>query len=346
MQFKSILTLILLTSCLTAAGQDYNPFESIGKKAKVLTLSNGKYVEFFDMDTIQRIGSVMFNIRQKKIVRLLNADSTFTKASDNSSTSRWYSIDPLADQFSSWSPYHFSYNNPISFIDPDGRAAEWVPDIQINKDKNGKEVGGQIVVKMEKGDNAKTLANYLGVDAKKAEQLMSSMSKDGTIQLTNDVPGVEAINASINDMVTNSNNYSHHWFTANGMFESNYNCWTCALSVTQGETPNFSNITSESAFVNDIKNNYTNVSDAPTKFQFGKTAISFGYKEDFGFGAARTTHGAVYLGSSKDGTVYVWTKDGMYYPPRVATLKATTSQYDPVMGVNGEKGKGYYNPKR
>jgi hypothetical protein len=122
MQFKPLLTIILLAGCLTAAGQDYNPFQSIGKKAKVLTLSNGKYVEFFDYDTIQRIGTVMFNIRQKKIVRLLNADSTFTKASDNSSASRWYSIDPLADKFHQWSPYNFTFDNPIRFMDPDGRA--------------------------------------------------------------------------------------------------------------------------------------------------------------------------------------------------------------------------------
>ncbi|RAJ83655.1 hypothetical protein CLV59_103626 [Chitinophaga dinghuensis] len=331
---------------MTAHAQEDNPFKSIGKKAKVHTLSRGKYVESFDMDSIQRVGSVLINIRTREIVALLDTDSLLKKASDNSSASRWYSIDPLADKFANWSPYHFSYDNPVSFKDPDGRAAEWVPDIQINKDKNGKEVSGQIVVKMEKGDNAKTLSTYLGVDAKKAEQLMSTMSKDGTIKLTNDVPGVAAINASVNDMITNSDNYSHNFFTANQLFESNYNCWTCALSVTQGQTPDFSNVTSESGFVNDIKNNYTNVSNNPSQFRFGKTAISFGFKQDFGLGDPKITHGAVYLGTSRDGTVYVWTKDGMYYPPRIATLNATTSKYDPVMGVNGEKDKGYYNPVR
>ncbi|MCW3464808.1 hypothetical protein [Chitinophaga nivalis] len=121
MEFKPILIFILLMGCLTATGQDYNPFKSIGRKAKILTLSKGKYVEFFDMDTVQRIGTVLFNIRQKKVVRLLNADSTFSKVSDNSAASRWYSIDPLVYLYFSYSPYSFTLNNPIKNFDPDGR---------------------------------------------------------------------------------------------------------------------------------------------------------------------------------------------------------------------------------
>ena len=42
---------------------------------------------------------------------------------------RWYdgalgrfgSVDPSAYRYSSWSSYHYSYNNPILFVDPDGR---------------------------------------------------------------------------------------------------------------------------------------------------------------------------------------------------------------------------------
>lgn len=340
-----LIFFVLLFSFETVHSQDYNPLKPIGKKAKIVTAYGNKFVEVFDTEDVQRVGSVLINIRTKKIVALLNSDSLLRAVSDNSSASRWYSIDPLADQFTSWSPYHFAYDNPISFNDPDGRSAEWVPSIQINKDKNGNETGGQVVVQMEKGDNAKTLASYLGVGGKKAEQLMSTMDKSGTIKLSDDVPGVAAINASINDMVNNSKDYSHYIFTGNKMFESNYNCWTCALSVSQGETPDFSHITSESNFISDIKNNYTNVSDDPSQFKFGKTAISFGYREMFGLGDPVVTHGAVYLGKSKDGTVYVWTKNGLYVPPRVSTLKSTTSEYDPVMGVNGEKNKGYYNPK-
>nr|WP_262895354.1 RHS repeat-associated core domain-containing protein [Penaeicola halotolerans] len=37
---------------------------------------------------------------------------------------RFLSVDPLADQFLSWTPYHYAYNNPIFWNDPTGAAPE------------------------------------------------------------------------------------------------------------------------------------------------------------------------------------------------------------------------------
>jgi hypothetical protein len=171
-------TLLLLVS-LTATAQDYNPFKSIGKKGKILTLSKGKYVEFFDYDTIQRIGTVLINIRTKKIVKLLNAEEVYKKASNNSSSSRWYSPDPLAAKYSQWSPYVFVNDNPIRYNDPDGR--ELV-------DPNGKHVSvrfnknGTLSFKNATAD-IKRIANALNLTDAGRAQLRTVLSSDVKVKM-------------------------------------------------------------------------------------------------------------------------------------------------------------------
>jgi len=111
--------LLLLFPCLAQA-QKSNPYQSIGKKAKMVTLSAGRYQETFVNDTLQRVGTVIINVKRHTIVQLLDADSLNETTEDNSTASRWYSIDPLAEKYPSISPYAFCANNPIHFVDPDG----------------------------------------------------------------------------------------------------------------------------------------------------------------------------------------------------------------------------------
>jgi hypothetical protein len=122
---KPIAAAICVLAALFADAQEknkeYNPFESIGKKGKIITAYGDKFVEVFDTDSVQRIGSVLYHIYKKKIVVLLNADSLYNEVSDNSSASRWLSIDPLAEKYVSISPYAGMGNNPVLFSDTDGR---------------------------------------------------------------------------------------------------------------------------------------------------------------------------------------------------------------------------------
>ncbi len=123
---KKILTSAILVFCTCNFLFAQNPFESLGvKNIKVLTFSNGKFNEFFDNDTIEQIGSILFNTVTNEIVAFVENDTSYSEATLNPEiTSRWLSPDPLAAKFPFISPYAYGNNNPIFFIDPDGRAVK------------------------------------------------------------------------------------------------------------------------------------------------------------------------------------------------------------------------------
>lgn len=124
MMKETILFILIAVLTTSLYGQD-NPYESLGIDVKVVTLSNGKYKEFFDDERIIQIGSIIYDIEEKRMIGIIKEDSIpnnfyVLPLSD----SRWISPDPLADEFESVSPYNFSNNNPIRFTDPTGLAPE------------------------------------------------------------------------------------------------------------------------------------------------------------------------------------------------------------------------------
>ena len=54
----------------------------------------------------------------------------------NPKTSLWLSVDPLAEKYNEWSPYNYTLNNPVKYVDPDGRS----PDDIIYLDMDGNEI--------------------------------------------------------------------------------------------------------------------------------------------------------------------------------------------------------------
>lgn len=98
-----------------------NPFAKFGYKAKVATLSKGKYLEVHDLDSIVTIGTTRWHVDKNKIVGDIVIDSLNPDARPIGDVAgRWISPDPLTEEYPDWSPYAFTANNPIRYVDPDG----------------------------------------------------------------------------------------------------------------------------------------------------------------------------------------------------------------------------------
>jgi len=53
----------------------------------------------------------------------------------------WLSVDPMAEKYPSWSPYSYTLNNPVRYVDPTGMVVESPDDIRIwGKDPDGNDV--------------------------------------------------------------------------------------------------------------------------------------------------------------------------------------------------------------
>lgn len=122
---KRLFLVFTILFCITLANAQ-NPFEAYGYTPKIATLSNGKYNEFHDLDTVVQIGTVLFNTQTKQIVAFLQVDTLYSEATlQPDIVSMWMSPDPLASEYPSNSLYIYCLGNPIVFVDPDGRFVDW-----------------------------------------------------------------------------------------------------------------------------------------------------------------------------------------------------------------------------
>jgi len=133
-----LITLFIPTNSQTAK----NPFAKYGYNVLMATSSKGEFEEFHDLQDVVEIGSLLFNTRTNEIVKILNKGETTI---DISSATAAMSIDPLCEKYYWISPYTYCLNNPLRFIDPDGRAV-WQIDQKgylvntITKDNDGKDL--------------------------------------------------------------------------------------------------------------------------------------------------------------------------------------------------------------
>ena len=125
------LIMLVIATCLKLQAQhsEGNPFARLGYKADVYTF--GEKEEFHDQETIVEIGEVLFNTKTNEVVGFVNgADSLIELKPELQSMS----IDPHCEKYYSISPYAYCMNNPIKYIDPNGKDAVLVvfPDYKIS----------------------------------------------------------------------------------------------------------------------------------------------------------------------------------------------------------------------
>jgi len=182
MKWLVLLYVIILSSYFAHA---QNPFTEYGYTPKIATLSQEQFNEFFDNGTIAQIGSVLYNTKSKQIVAFVETDTLYSEATlEPDIVSRWISPDPLADRYPSWSPYNYTMNNPIKFIDPDG---------QVIVDANGNEV----VVEQDK--DGKYTGNYTFAEGTSQEVQDQFMANGGTLlsEMMTIETGTEYVTAAI-----------------------------------------------------------------------------------------------------------------------------------------------------
>ena len=239
---------------------------------------------------------------------------------------RWFSPDAWGTKYPSLSTYNFVKNNPICYNDPTGNGPEWKP---IVKDYG-------IVLLREEGDDAKSLADFLDVEQAVADALWQNRCPDGSVEMDNTVPGIRNISGAIVDFKLHPTNYTGgDWW-----WNHNYDCHESSMALL---TKTWIDKTDAIVQGYDLANflrggGYVDVTKKPEEFRFGITLIRFGNS------AGNTVHSATYLGTSKNGTVYTWSKEGNVAKPGIYTVEQLEKKWGgEVQGLGAEKGGGYYN---
>ena len=249
----------------------------------------------------------------------------------SSDLSIWLSVDPMSDKYPSLSPYVYCADNPVKLVDPNGEEF-WKPD----------EDGNLIA---QHGDNAWTLAKYLNIDATDACDMLKSQGykiNNGILNLKVgdkfkvDNVYTRSIANSTSDL-TRETDLAHTSKTG-ATPEDHYNCWGAAVAGSQGkEINNTVGIPIGGEFDYQVYSNYTatNLENA----KFGKTLIRFAD------GNNNAKHAAIYYGTSNDGVVYVYTKNGWDYKPAIMRLNDLLQKfpnYGTIQGINSGD-SGYYD---
>lgn len=105
-----------------------NPFKHINsdpKDTRYATLSWGLFDEIHETKPFEQYSRTVFDTKNQKISEFKPTDTLYNHYNFDPVVFAW-NVDPLASQYPQLSPYAFCANNPIYFVDIDGRVL-WDP---------------------------------------------------------------------------------------------------------------------------------------------------------------------------------------------------------------------------
>ncbi|MDR2037601.1 MAG: hypothetical protein LBQ60_06730 [Bacteroidales bacterium] len=119
---KIPLLLITILGVTGLFAQDGNPFAEYGYHFPVVTATNGRFQEIHDNEEVVVIGTVLFHTSADTVMGEFVPDTAILQIEPQTvGICRFLTPDPLAEKYYHISPYAYVANNPIKYIDPDGR---------------------------------------------------------------------------------------------------------------------------------------------------------------------------------------------------------------------------------
>jgi RHS repeat-associated protein len=135
---------------------------------------------------------------------------------------RWVVQDPLSEKAYGLTSYRYSFNNPILFVDPDGKW-EYQIGTRTAKDAEGKEREEKYLkLVAQKDDNLQTLSDQTGLGKKKLEKLnIGEVTEGKELTSLGGLVDFETINQALNYTETECN--------------GNNNCWNMSFEYAEGK---------------------------------------------------------------------------------------------------------------
>jgi hypothetical protein len=107
---------------------------------QTLSFSKGTYQESYRPQETITLDGLTFNLASQELT-VINDTAGIDEDHEECDGTRWLSLDPLAAKYPSVSPYVYVKNNPIIYIDPDGRenlyALNWARELIKRNPKIG-----------------------------------------------------------------------------------------------------------------------------------------------------------------------------------------------------------------